>query len=226
LSQSLKGSSSPWYRDGLPEILVKFSSMLLDPASPPVSLLPSFGTPEFDADGVHLTAYSGLEFIMHLFDSTSAALSKAEAEELDCSEARKTSDEATRLLQDRVTVLEQDHRRLNKSVEYRAAVDAELHDFHENVRYEDFFIISGKLQRPPPGLSGRDWQLHAIQDVQTFMRELIGREASICFIQNITGRGRDSQVRYQVKVTTPAESIEIRTKFGSSSPETFLFVIA
>lgn len=33
-------------------------------------LLPSFPTPEFDQDGVHLTVYSGLEFMIHLFDSS------------------------------------------------------------------------------------------------------------------------------------------------------------
>ena len=33
-----------------------------------VHLLPSFATPAFESDGVHLTPYSGLEFVLHLFE--------------------------------------------------------------------------------------------------------------------------------------------------------------
>jgi len=206
-------STPSWYRDGLPEILAKFSSMQTDSAGPPVILLPSFGTPEFDADGDHLTAYAGLDYTMHLFDAASLALSST-SDDVECDAHRKISDEATRLLQDRVTILEQDHKRLNKSVEYRAAVDAELHDYHENVSFEDFFIISGSLDRPASGVSGRDWQAHAIKTVQVFMVELLGHEASIKFIQNITGRSKDALVRFQVKVSSSSESFEIRSRFG------------
>jgi len=103
---------------------------------------------------------------------------------------------------------------LNKSVEYRAAVDAELHDYHENVGYEDFFIISGTFDRPASGLGGKEWQEQAIRTVQTFVVELIGKEASISYVQNITGRGKDALVRYQVKVDSVQESREIRNRFG------------
>ena len=40
-------------------------------------------------------------------------------------------------------VLEQDHRRLNKVVEIKTAIDAELADFHENERMENWFVIEG-----------------------------------------------------------------------------------
>jgi len=51
-----------WYRDGLPEVLTKFSSCM-SICGGKLRLLPSFATPEYEADGVHLTSYSGLEFI-------------------------------------------------------------------------------------------------------------------------------------------------------------------
>lgn len=110
--------------------------------------------------------------------------------------------------------LEQDHRRLNRSVEYRAAVDAELHDFHENVGNEDFLIITGNLPKPASGLSGPEWQRKAIEIVQVFFKELIGRQADVKYIQNLTGRAKDAPVRYQVKLATASESKEIRSKFG------------
>lgn len=110
--------------------------------------------------------------------------------------------------------LEQDHRRLNRSVEYRAAVDAELHDFHENMGNEDFLLISGSLQTPPPGLSGPEWQKSAIEIIQVYFNELIGRPAQIKFVQNLTGRTKDAIIRYQVKLSSSSESKEIRSKFG------------
>ena len=42
--------------------------------------------------------------------------------------------ESVRSLSDRVSVLEQDHKRLNKSVENKFAVQAEANDFAENQR--------------------------------------------------------------------------------------------
>ena len=46
-----------WYRDSLPQILKKFSDVFSQ--SSEVLILPSFATPDFESDGVHLTAYSG-----------------------------------------------------------------------------------------------------------------------------------------------------------------------
>ena len=51
-----------WYNIGLPEILVEFSTILSEGRPANLRLLESFPTPEFQADGVHLTAYSGLRF--------------------------------------------------------------------------------------------------------------------------------------------------------------------
>lgn len=201
-----------WYRDGLPEILTRFSSLMSGTRK--IRLLPSFATPDFEADGIHLTSYSGLEYIIHLFDSVEAALSEDKSDESDCDERFLKSTESARLLEDRMMALEQDHRRLNRSVEYRAAVDAELHDFHENVGNEDFLIITGQIPMPASGLSGPEWQRSSIESVQVYLSQVLGRPANIKFIQNLTGRSKDSVVRYQVKLASASESKEIRSKFG------------
>ena len=150
-----------WYREGLPEILTMFSqSMSLD-RPPNLHILPSFATPEFCSDGVSLTAYSGLEFILHLFDASQDLLSRLDSSlEQICSR----SGENTRVLEDRVMALEQDHRRLNRVFESKSASDAELADFHCNERYEDSFVITGLA--PISDLVGKAWQDKAVKDVQ------------------------------------------------------------
>ena len=65
------------------------------------------------------------------------------------------------MLEDRVMVLEQDHRRLNRVVEKMSATKAELADFRTNERYEDSFIISG-LKAIPSELIGKAWQDQAV----------------------------------------------------------------
>lgn len=55
-----------WYKEGLPEILTQFSQTLNSERPPNLHLLPSFPTPKFEDNGVHLTSYSGLEFVLLL----------------------------------------------------------------------------------------------------------------------------------------------------------------
>ena len=107
---------------------------------PNMLLLPSFSTPEYESDGVHLTPYSGLVYIMHLFDSAEEALNTAA---LPAEEVTMRTCESTRVLEDRVMVLEQDHRRLSSVVESKMAIDCKLADFRANERTEDFFVITG-----------------------------------------------------------------------------------
>ena len=117
-----------WYRDGMPEVLIKFSETFRD-KPPNVHLMQSFPTPDLEGDGVHLTAYSGMEFMLHLFDASRALL---ENSQLPQDEVTNLVSEQARALEDRVVSLEQDHRRLNKSVEKKSAQDAELADFQIN----------------------------------------------------------------------------------------------
>ena len=106
-----------WYREGLPEVLTRFSAAFRQ-RSCNIHMLPSFPTPDYDPDGIHLTAYSGLEYMIHLFDSSANLLDDLSK---SCDERIPEASESTRLLEDRVMVLEQDHRRLNKDVELRPA---------------------------------------------------------------------------------------------------------
>ena len=139
-----------WYRDGMPEVLIKFSEIFRDKPFN-VHLMSSFPTPDLEGDGVHLTAYSGMEFVLHLFGASGSLL---EAAQLPPDEASSLVSEQTRALEDRVVSLEQDHRRLNKSVEKRSAQDAELADFQENVRNESWIVVRG-LARLPEGLGSK-----------------------------------------------------------------------
>ena len=74
-----------------------FSQLMSDEKPDNLHLLPSFATPEFESDGAHLTAYSGLEFILHLFDSASDVLDKAD---LPAPDLAIKDGEATRVLED------------------------------------------------------------------------------------------------------------------------------
>lgn len=201
-----------WYRDGLSEVLGRFSSELM--RDKPINLfaMPSFPTPDFEADGVHLSAFSGLEFVLHLFDSATSILDSLA---LDPVSRDSKSGEATRLLEDRVVALEQDHRRLNQAFDLKTAIDAELSDIIKNERTEDSFLISG-LEKIPSTIIGKAWQERAKRDVQAVVRQVIGKDCDIIFIQNITSRaGPNAEVRYSVRLRSVAQSKLIRDTFGA-----------
>jgi hypothetical protein len=152
-----------------------------------------------------------LEYLIHLFDSAKDLLSCSEAA---APERIDRGSEATRLLEDRMMVVEQKQLLMSKKYELKAAVDAELACFQENVRNEVFFLITG-LPRIPQGLRGKDWQDKAKEDVSRIIRALLGKDLPIVVVQNVTGRGQDSETRYHVKMEFAAHSHEIRSKFGS-----------
>ena len=202
-----------WYRDGLPEILGKFSEVFKTRPSN-VLMMSSFPTPEFESDGVHLTAYSGLEFVLYLFDSSNTLLDSLTMSSPDCA---KVASEDTRVLQDRMVAIEQDHRRLVKVVDIKTAEDSELADFHENLRLESSFMITG-LKSLGSGHSPKEWQDLAIRDVQEVLLVLLGQERPIKFIQNKTSQvpsAKETIIRYMVEMVKVEDSKEIRTKFGS-----------
>ena len=200
-----------WYREGLPEILNLFSQIMTSDMAPNLHLLSSFSTPEFCKDGVLLTPYSGMEFVLSLLDGAQDILANLDTEpEIKVSQNR----ESNRLLEDRVVALEQDHRRLSRVVDDKIAIDAELSDFVKNERFEDTFVLEG-LPRIPDDVTGKPWQDRAVQDVQGFIKALMGREMSIIFVQNATKRTADAVVTYNVKMLSVADSKAIRTKFGT-----------
>ena len=199
-----------WYRDGLPEVLKKFSETMVQKVKN-VHLLPSFATPSFEADGVHLTAYSGLEFVVFLFDSS---VNLVETISSQPEEVLLKNCESSRVLEDRMMALEQDHHRLNSVVEFKTAEDAELAEMHENIMFEDCFMISG-LPRLPK-LSPKEWQDRARADVAGVLKVVFpNRTFKIVFVKNASGPNLEKPARYQVKMDSVASSKEIRDKFGS-----------
>ena len=91
-----------WYRDGMPEVLKKFSDAMKLKVSN-IHLLPSFATPSFETDGIHLTPYSGLEFLVHLFDASQSIIESLKSQP----EAVLTRNcETSRVLEDRMMALD------------------------------------------------------------------------------------------------------------------------
>jgi hypothetical protein len=201
-----------WYRDGLAEVMTLFSSTLGQERPPNLNLLPSFATPTFESDGVHLTAYSGLEFLLHLFDSAQEVLDSLA---LSSPEVTSKNTEATRALEDRMMALEQDHRRLVKDHDFKVAVDAELHDWRQNERYEDYMVLKGLALLPSTGLSTKEWQERAVRDVKGVLNVVMGRDVPVVFVQNVTNKLRDTVATYHVQVASASLSSEIRTRFSS-----------
>ena len=111
-------------------------------------------------------------------------------------------------------VLEQDHRRLNRVVEGKIAIDAEISDFHDNKRMLDFVVVAG-LDPIDPDLFGKAWQDQAVKNVQEVFKLLMGKTMDIVYVKNATARHKDAIVTYNVQMRTIAESKEIRDKFGS-----------
>ena len=105
VSPPMYRSSPVWYREGLPEVLTLFSQVMSGEKPKNLHLLQSFATPEFESDGVHLTAYSGLEFILHLFDSASDLL---DGLALPLPDLALKGGETSRVLEDRMMAIEQD----------------------------------------------------------------------------------------------------------------------
>ena len=131
LAPPMYRTTPQWYLDGLSEIMVMFSSTFRSDKPGNLYLLPSFPSPELEQDGVHLLPYSGFQFVTFLFDSVDNVFK-------NCLKAPAMllphHTESIRSLEDRVSVIEQDHRRLNKSVETKAAINAEASDYAENQR--------------------------------------------------------------------------------------------
>ena len=210
ISPPMYRTSPVWYREGLPEVLTTFSQVMLQDRPANMLLLPSFPTPAYVEDGIHLTPYSGLEFMMHLFDSSDELLNSLGADpEVTVSKVSESS----RLLEDRVMALEQDHRRLNRVVESRIALDSEIADSNENERFQNWFVIAG-LEAISPDLIGKAWQDQAVKNVQAVMLMLLGKKVDIVFIKNATNRYKDAEVTYNVQLRDAVEARVVRDKFG------------
>ena len=196
----------------MPEILNQFSSAYAQSALslPNMIAMPSFPTPSFESDGIHLTAYSGLEYLIHLFDRAQALISNAVAP-LD--ESHIVVAESTRALADQVVALQQDHRRLCSAFEVKSAVDAELACLRANERSEDSILISG-VRRLPSGLSTKEWQDQARKSVEEILQTVAGAPVKVLVVHNATGRGPNSIVTYSCVLESVEKSREVQRMFG------------
>ena len=200
-----------WYRDGLPEIMLRFASCIKElPIKPPnLHIMPSFAKPQLEADGVHLNPYSGLEYINYLFDASQEIM---DALALDSDSRISLLSESSRALEDRISVVEQDHARLSRTVEYQNAVTAEFIDFQENVRNEDFIMVQGLARLPK--LDSKEWQIQAKESVNKVLSDM-GLEYKTRYVQNSTGKGKDSKTLYKARLDSVAISREVRDKFST-----------
>ena len=122
-----------WYRDGLAEIMLKFAEVFTSEKPPNLYLLPSFASPVLESDGVHLTPYSGIQFVLSLFDSAQDILRNLKKPVTSLIPAQQ---ESIRSLEDRVSVIEQDHKRLNQTFISKSVVSSESADYAENIRLD------------------------------------------------------------------------------------------
>lgn len=196
----------------MPEILTLFSNSFVTNVLgvPNLFAFPSFPTPVFEDDGVHLNPYSGLEFVLYLFDTAKTLLASVSASP-DSRQVKNS--ESIRALEDRMMAVEQGHKCLESSFNLKVAIDSELACFRSNERSEDSFLISG-LGRIPASLSGRDWQERAKLDVRKVLSEVIDRPVTIVVVRNVSSKS-GSTSSYSVQLDSVQDSRMIRSKFGS-----------
>ena len=209
LSPPMFRTTPLWFSDGLAEIMRKFSVVFSVKMPDNFLLLPSFANPVLEADGIHLTPFSGLEYVLHLFDAANAAI---DALRRPVSAATAVLSGSVRVLEDRMMVVEQHQSNTVKRLDYQSAIFSEAADVSENQRHDDHLTLSG-LARPPAGLSTLDWQLRAKQDVGGIVKIVLNREAPIQVVHNQTGSRRTTT--YLVKMVHVQDAKEIRSKFGS-----------
>ena len=201
-----------WYRDGLSDIMIKFSSMFAKPDRPAnIRMMPGFQTPQLEADGVHLNPYSGSQYILYLFNTPQDIINDSDRT-VDVRLTRAIEHSGS--VESRLVLLEQDHARLNQKFEHHCAVNAELLDYDENVRNEVFLMVQGL---PPIGkVDPKEWQVKARTAVDKVFSDM-GFDNSIRskYVQNSTGKGKDARTLYKVRVSSAEVSRTIRDKFGS-----------
>ena len=190
------------------KVLTHFSGAARNYSRPNLHLMPSFPTQAYEVDRVHLNAYSGFEFVLHLFDSSQSLLDSLSAPGV----VRKSAaSESTRLLEDRVMALEQDHHRLNSLMELKTA---EAQDLAANDRMLDSIVISGL--KPIQGrLGGKEWQERAQEDVRKVLKSITGKDYVLRVVRNSTGMAPNSPVTYAVAFTNTTDPAKVRTEFGT-----------
>ena len=131
-------------------------------------LIPSFISQDLSPDGVHLTAVSGLHYLLHLFDQSEAILALDPREpELKLVKVQ----ESVRQHDDRLSYLESRHGGLHESVCLKTAIDHEFKDWMTNRSEENWLTIIGlpRLGQMTP----REWQNAVRKQVASFIKEFL-----------------------------------------------------
>ena len=184
--------------------------------TPPANLflLPSFISQDLSPDGVHLTAVSGLHYILHLFDQTAAVLALDPREpEFKLIKVQ----EAVRHHDDRLSYLESRHSNLQRGVNLKMASDSEFRDWVTNRSEEDWLTIRG-LRRLGQ-MSSREWQVAVRRQITSFLKEVCNLnrarvDFSVVYVSNPVRNRTTGMTVYNVRLSSAAASIRIRELYS------------
>ena len=129
-----------WYNQHLAWIANQFSASLSSRKPPNLHLLPGMSSLILEANGINLTPVSGLHFVLHLFDQSTALLTllgSAQNQQL------ATVCESVRSHDDCLSYLEGDHLFLNHRVNIKTTEGAEFADWIRNKNDEDWVTVQG-----------------------------------------------------------------------------------
>ena len=185
----------------------RFSAIMMADHPPNFRLLPSFSNQVLGPDGVFLNPVSGLHYVLHLFDSTEAALQSGY---LGTDQQLLLIKETVRQSNDRVAYLESRHGGLQRQVDHKTASDAELTDWMLNRSEEDWMVVGGL-----PRLTGANWQDAARRQVADAIKlALHVNRANVTFevmyVSNPLRYQPNRQNLYNVRMDSVASSKRIR----------------
>ena len=163
-----------WYQRGLTQIAARFSVTFSEGKPDNLFLLPSFSSQDLLPDGAFLTPVSGLHYVLHLFDSSEAALDLTASSgnvQFGCVK------ENVRLHDDRMAFIERRHDHLQRRVDHKIAIDAEFSDWVTNRSEEDWLVVQG-LPRLSSDLSNHDWQEAAKKQVTELIKFVLNIDRS------------------------------------------------
>ena len=200
-----------WYQKSLTQVAERFSAIMMTDHPPNFRLLPSFSNQELGPDGIFFNPVSGLHYILHLFDSTEAALQSAF---LGTDQQLLVIKETVRQSNDRVAYLESRHGGLQKQVDHKTAADAELTDWMLNRSEEDWLTVAGL-----PRLSGGDWQDAARRQVADAIKLALHVNRTnvnfeVMYVSNPFRYQTNRQNFYNVRMDSVASSKHIRDVFS------------
>ena len=207
-------SRPSWYQAGLAQIASRFSTVLWTKPPANLFLLPSFICQDLSPDGIHLTAVSGLHYVLHLFDQAQAVLT---LEPRSPEYKLVVVQEAVRHHDDRLSYLEGRHNNVQNGANLKFAADAEFQDWVLNRSEEDWMTIIGlkRLGQMTP----REWQGAARRQVTNFLREVLNvnnvrMEFSVLYVGNpVRGRTTGNTV-LNVRLNSTAASERIRELYS------------